>query len=281
MNVVTGFGAVTGQALAEHPGVDKVAFTGSVATGQKIIAASAGNLKRLSLELGGKSPHIIFADADLDAAAMTAAMAVFMNTGQACIAGTRLFIERSVQEEVVARIVALGQRLRVGPGLDPDTDLGPIASARQLERVTNYMSIGVEEGATAVLGGSRLDVPDHPGGFFVPPTVFTDVEDHMRISREEIFGPVISVLPFDDLDEVARRANDTQYGLAAGLWTKDISRAHRLSRLLRAGTVWINCYGVSDPAMPFGGYKASGYGRESGLEHVEEFLQTKSTIIKL
>jgi aldehyde dehydrogenase (NAD+) len=280
VNVVPGYGETAGAALAAHPDVDKVAFTGSHLTGQKIVAASAGNLKRVSLELGGKSPDIVFADADLEAAVPGAAMAVFANSGQICSAGTRLFVERPVYEEFTARVAAYGKSLKVGDGSDPATQVGPLVSAEQMERVSGYLAIGRQEGARPLSGGERLTDGDMAKGYFVPPTVFADVRDGMRIAQEEIFGPVISAIPFTDIEEVTGRANRTGFGLGSGVWTRDVAKAHRLARAIRAGSVWINCYQAMDPAVPFGGYKMSGYGRESGKQHVEEYLNVKSVWIR-
>ncbi len=280
VNVVPGYGETAGAALAGHPDVDKVAFTGSHLTGQKIVQASAGNLKRLSLELGGKSPDVVFADADLDAAVPGAGMAVFANSGQICSAGTRLFVEHRIYDEFTARVAEYGKSLRVGNSSDPETQVGPLVSAEQLDRVTGYLAIGRQEGARPLSGGERLTDGDMARGYFVPPTVFADVKDEMRIAQEEIFGPVISAIPFTDIDEVIARANRTNFGLGSGLWTRDVGKAHRLARGIRAGTVWINCYQAMDPAMPFGGYKMSGYGREGGKQHVEEYLNVKAVWIK-
>ena len=279
VNVVPGMGAA-GAALAAHPGVDKVAFTGSTEVGRKIIEASAGNIKRVSLELGGKSPNIVFADADLDAAVPGAAMAVFANSGQICSAGTRLFVERSIHDEFLERLSAFADGLRVGDPLDPQTQLGPLVSREQHQRVTGYLKAGADEGATVMSGGHRKFDAALAGGYFVEPTVFGKVQDSMRIAREEIFGPVISAMPFDTVDEAIRRGNDTMYGLGSGVWTRDINKAMQMSKGLRAGSVWINCYQAMDPAVPFGGYKMSGYGRESGAEHMDEFLNTKAVWIK-
>jgi aldehyde dehydrogenase (NAD+) len=281
INVVTGSGEVVGAALSAHPGIDKVAFTGSLETAQHVIRASAGNIKRLSLELGGKSPNIVFADADLEAAAQGAANAVFMNSGQICSAGSRLFVERPIYDEFVERVAAVSRAMVVGSGRDPQTQIGPLVSAAQLDTVAHYLEVGQRQGAQILSGGSRLTGADYADGYFVPPTVFRDVTDTMTIARDEIFGPVLAALAFDTLDEVAARANAVPGGLAGGIWTRDGSRAHRLARMLRAGTVWINCYQVMDPAMPFGGYGVSGYGREGGREHLDEYLEVKSIYASL
>ncbi len=281
VNIVTGTGAEAGAALAEHMGVDKIVFTGSTATGQSIVRASAGNLKRVSLELGGKSPVIVCADADLDRAVPVAAMSVFANSGQICIAGSRLFVERSIHDEFVERLAAYARGLRIGDGIDPATEIGPLVSEKQLRRVTGYLEAGAAEGARLVTGGTRLIEGPLAEGNFIAPTVFADVSDDMRIAREEIFGPVISALPFDTLDEAVERANNTPYGLAAGVFTQNVATAHQLSRKIRAGSVWVNTYHAIDPAVPFGGYKMSGYGREGGAEHLDEYLNTKGVFIKI
>ncbi|MER8636043.1 aldehyde dehydrogenase family protein [Mesorhizobium sp. M1365] len=281
VNIVTGTGTEAGAALAEHMGVDKIVFTGSTATGQSIVRASAGNLKRVSLELGGKSPVIVCADADLDKAVPVAAMSVFANSGQICIAGSRLFVERAVHDEFVERLAAYAKGLRVGDGIDPATEIGPLVSEKQLQRVTGYLEAGTAEGAKLVTGGTRLVEGALGAGNFVAPTVFAGVSDDMKIAREEIFGPVISALPFDTLDEAVERANNTPYGLAAGVFTQNLATAHQLSRKIRAGSVWVNTYHAIDPAVPFGGYKMSGYGREGGAEHLAEYLNTKGVFIKI
>ena len=281
VNVVTGTGAEAGAPLADHPDVDKIVFTGSTATGQSIVRASAGNLKRVSLELGGKSPVIVCADADLDIAVPVAAMSVFANSGQICIAGSRLFVERSIHDEFVERLGAFAKALRVGDGADPTTEIGPLISVKQLDRVAGYLASGKAEGARVVSGGERMLEGAFASGNFVAPTVFADVADDMRIAKEEIFGPVIAAMPFDSLDEAVRRANNTPYGLAAGVFTRDVAKAHTLSHRIRAGSVWVNTYHAIDPAVPFGGYKMSGYGREGGAEHLDEYLNTKGVWIKL
>jgi aldehyde dehydrogenase (NAD+) len=279
LNIVTGYGDA-GAALAAHPHVDKIAFTGSTKVGQQIVQASAGNLKKLSLELGGKSPDIVLADADLDAAVPGAAMAVFANSGQVCSAGTRLFVARPIYDEFTARVAEFGKGLKVGNSADKATQIGPIVSAKQLQSVLAYLDAGKQEGAVALSGGQRLTGGPHDRGHFVSPTVFSQVTDEMKIAREEIFGPVISALPFDGIEDVVRRANANPFGLGSGVWTRDVGSAHRLAKSIRAGSVWINCYQATDPAVPFGGYKMSGYGRESGLQHLEEFLNVKSVWIR-
>jgi aldehyde dehydrogenase (NAD+) len=279
VNVVPGFGAA-GAALAEHPDVDKITFTGSTEVGQKIIRASAGNIKRVTVELGGKSPNIVFADADLDAAVPGAAMAIFANSGQICSAGSRLFVERPIYDEFVEKVAAFADRLRVGDPMDPATQMGPVVSHEQLERIVGYLGVGREQGARLAAGGARISEGALAEGYFVRPTVFADVQDGMRIAREEIFGPVVAALPFDDIEDVVRRGNATTFGLGSGIWTRSLGNAHRVAKGLKAGSVWVNCYQQMDPAMPFGGYKMSGYGREGGAAHVEEFMNTKAVWIK-
>jgi aldehyde dehydrogenase (NAD+) len=280
INVVTGFGAQAGAALAAHPDVDRISFTGSTETGQRIVTASAGNMKRVQLELGGKSPDIVFADADLDKAVPGAAMAVYNNSGQICTAGTRLLVQRSIQEEFVTRLGEFSKSLRVGNGLDPQVQLGPLISSKQLDRVLNYGDIGGNEGAKLACGGKRLQ-GELAGGYFVEPTVFTGVNNDMTIAREEIFGPVVSVIPFDDVADALRIANDTPYGLAGGVWTENVSTAHKMAQGIKAGTIWVNCYGAIDFGVGFGGYKMSGYGWKGGAEHVDSFLYQKAVYMNI
>lgn len=280
VNVVPGGGETAGAALADHPDVDKVAFTGSYETGKAIIRASADNVKRLTLELGGKSADIVFSDADLDKAVPGAALAAFGNTGQVCSAGSRLFVQRKIYEPFVTKLADFSSTLQVGNGLDPSTQLGPVVSEQQLQRVQGYIDIGNREGATMLTGGQRLTEGEYGRGYFVPPTVFAQVRDDMRIAREEIFGPVVTVVPFDDIEEVTNRANAIPFGLAAGVWTRDLQTAHTLAGLLKAGSIWVNGYQAMDPAVPFGGTKMSGYGRESGIQQIDEYVDVKAVWIK-
>jgi acyl-CoA reductase-like NAD-dependent aldehyde dehydrogenase len=277
LNVLTGDGT-TGAALVDEPGVDKVAFTGSTAVGREIGAKCGRSLKRVTLELGGKSPNIILPDADLDRAIKGSYEGIYFNSGQACNAGSRLFVQSELFDEVIERLAGYAREAKVGPGLDPETQLGPLVSQEQFDRVRGYIDSGVAEGAELVAGGAP---EGNGGGYFVSPTLFVGVEDSMRIAREEIFGPVLVAMPFDDLDEVARRANDTEYGLAAGVWTRDISNAHKLAGLLQAGNVYVNTWGGGDPAAPFGGYKASGIGREKGHINLDAYLETKTVWVQL
>jgi aldehyde dehydrogenase (NAD+) len=278
VNVVTGLGQEAGAALAAHRDVDRVAFTGSTVTGREVIKASAGNIKRLTLELGGKSPDIIFADADLDKAVPGAAMGVFNNSGQICYAGTRVFVQHAIREEFVERVSRFARTLQVGDPRDPATRLGPIISERQLAKVLEYVDIGRNEGASVATGGKRLG-DELANGFFVEPTVLTNVDNAMRVAQEEIFGPVLSVIGFEDGEEALRLANDTEFGLGGAVWTGNIGTATRMMHGIKAGQVWVNCYGVVDPAMGFGGVKHSGYGWKGGNEHVDAFLYQKAVTI--
>ncbi|MCY2949720.1 MAG: aldehyde dehydrogenase family protein [Planctomycetota bacterium] len=273
INVVPGFGPTAGAALTGHMDVDKVAFTGEHTTGRLIMEAAArSNLKRVSLELGGKSPNIIFADADLDAAVEGAHFGLFFNQGQCCCAGSRLFVEEKVHDEVVARLVDRSRKARMGDPFDPATTQGPQVSREQQERILRYIAVGQKEGANMLVGG-KAPTGD---GYFVEPTVFDNVTDTMTIAREEIFGPVMNILTFKDIEEVTRRGNDTQFGLAAAVWTRDIRKAHYIAHNLRAGTVWVNCYDVFDAAAPFGGFKMSGIGRELGEYALQLYTEVKT-----
>jgi p-cumic aldehyde dehydrogenase len=272
LNIVNGYGHEAGEALARHPGVDKITFTGSTVVGKKIVEYALGNMKRVTLELGGKSPSIVFADADLDQVGLGAALAVFFNSGQICFAASRLLVQESVYERVVEAVAAAAGHFKVGNGQDPDTMLGPLVSRRQQERVLGYVKSGIEQGARLVCGGHTVG----DKGYFFQPTVLADATPSMKIVQEEIFGPVLSVIPFKDEAEAIRLANDTAYGLAANIWTRDIKKAHRVAHRLQAGSVWINCHGVIDPAAPFGGFKQSGWGREVSEEGLSAYTETKT-----
>ena len=277
VNIVPGYGETAGAALAAHNDVDKIAFTGSTEVGKLIVHAATGNLKRVSLELGGKSPNVIFKDADMDVAIPGAASGIFFNHGQCCCAGSRLYVEKDVFDQVVEGISASAKKIHVGSGLDPKTQMGPLVSEEQLNRVCGYLESGFSQGAKAAAGGHKTG----DKGYFVEPTVLVDTTEDMKVVQEEIFGPVVVAMPFSSTEEIIPRANDNVYGLAAGIWTRDISKAHRMAESLQAGTVWINCYNIFDAALPFGGYKQSGWGREMGHEVLNNYTQTKAVCARI
>jgi phenylacetaldehyde dehydrogenase len=277
VNIVPGYGETAGAALAAHNDVDKIAFTGSTEVGKLIVHAATGNLKRVSLELGGKSPNVIFKDADMDVAIPGAASGIFFNQGQCCCAGSRLYVEKEVFDKVIDGISASANKIRVGSGLDPKTQMGPLVSEEQLNRVCGYLESGFSQGAKAAAGGQKKG----DKGYFVEPTVLVDTTEDMKVVQEEIFGPVVVAMPFSSTEEIIPRANDNVYGLAAGVWTRDISKAHRMAEALQAGTVWINCYNIFDAALPFGGYKQSGWGREMGHDVLNNYTQTKAVCARI
>ncbi len=276
VNVVTGYGEIAGNALVKHPEVDKISFTGGTATGRSIVSGSAENLQMITLELGGKSPNIVCADADLDAAAFGAIWGCFINKGEVCTAGTRLFVERKIHKEFRDKILKLVKTLVPGDPFDENTTLGPVISKQQLEKDLEYIEIGKKE-AELITGGERYDMR----GYFLQPTIFDQVDNSTKIAQDEIFGPVLSIIEFNDIDEAIRMANDTIYGLAAAVWTRDIKKAHIVTKKLKAGTVWINSYHKYDPGVPFGGYKMSGYGRELGKQSIDHYTQIKSLFVNL
>ena len=280
LNVITGPGSSVGQMIVEHPGIDKIAFTGDTSTGKGIMKGSADTLKRITLELGGKSPNIVFADADLDAAIRGATTGIFYGKGEVCAAGSRLLVDRSIRSEFIDKVAARAKKMSPGDPLDPKTRLGAISSKKQLENDLRYIEIAKREGAQLVAGGGRADIGTGKG-YFLQPTIFDGVTPQMTIAREEIFGPVLAAIEFADVDEAIARANDSNYGLAAAVWTRDIKKAHHVARRLQAGTVWINTYNVYDTAAPFGGYKQSGFGREMSMHALDHYTQIKSVWVDL
>ncbi|MDQ3488906.1 MAG: aldehyde dehydrogenase family protein [Acidobacteriota bacterium] len=280
LNIVTGPGAKLGQAIVEHPGIDKIAFTGDTSTGKGIMRGAADTLKKITLELGGKSPNIVLADADIESAIRGVAMGIFYGKGEVCAAGSRLLVDKSIKNEFIDKLAARTKKMVAGDPMDPKTRLGALSSKKQMDTVLRYVESAKKEGATLVAGGERTDIGTGKG-FFMQPTVFADVQPEMTISREEIFGPVLAAIEFADLDEAIARANDTPYGLAAGVWTNDVKKAHYVARKLQAGTVWINTYNVYDTATPFGGYKQSGFGREMSAHALEHYTQVKSVWVDL
>jgi acyl-CoA reductase-like NAD-dependent aldehyde dehydrogenase len=280
LNVITGPGSSVGQAIVEHPGIDKIAFTGDTSTGKGIMRAAADTLKKITLELGGKSPNIVLPDADLDAALRGATTGIFYGKGEVCAAGSRLLVDRSIKDQFMEKLAARAKKIVAGDPMDPKTRYGALASKKQLETVQRYVDVARKEGASLVAGGARADIGTGKGYFFQP-TVFDGVTPQMTIAREEIFGPVLATIEFGDLDEAIARANDTQYGLAAAVWTRDVKKAHYVAGKLKAGTVWINTYNVYDTAAPFGGYKASGFGREMSAHALEHYTQVKSVWVDL
>jgi len=277
INLLAGLGETTGQAMVVHPGIDKIAFTGHVDTARLIQKNAAPTLKRMTFELGGKSPNVVFGDADLDNAVEGAFHAIYFHCGQCCTAGSRLFVERKVHKEFVQRLAAEAKKRRIGDPMDEDTEQGPQVSQEQLDKILGYVASGQKQGAKLIVGGQRVG----ERGFFVSPTIFDDVRDDMEIAQDEIFGPVVGVLPFDSMDEVVERANSTYYGLAAGVWTQDVNKAHTFAKRVKAGTVWVNCYHVVDTTTPFGGFKLSGQGRENGEAALDHYTETKTVTVKL